>query len=324
MLQIPILDVIISVVFVFFLFSLLATLIVESLNQIQNTRGEYLFKALAYIFGTTMLEKLYKNPNINNLGGSPDLNKQSNTKTAYISAQTFCFVVVDYVVEEGRKAKPTETDQYELFKAGVNSLANTPEAKKVADWFNTFVNNSKTIEELRANIQHWYNEYMNRLGSWYKALTGKMLWIVAIPIVIIFNVDAIRITQSVIQDSNLRNSLVNSAVQSVPKYKDSEVVQKDKRNETIVDSLVMQDIKSKISIAEDAYEEIRNQNLPIGWTIKWSDITHNMAHPNFWWAVLSTFMGWALSAFAIQKGAPFWYDALSNLVNMRGAGKKPS
>ena len=145
-----------------------------------------------------------------------------------------------------------------------------------------------------------------------------MLWIVAIPIVIIFNVDAIRITQSVIQDSNLRNSLVNSAVQSVPKYKDIDMMQKNQSDKAIRDTM-----SQRIKYAETVYEDIRNQNLPIGWTIKWTDISNNIAHPNFWWAVLSTVMGWLLSAFAIQKGAPFWYDMLSNLVNLRGAGKKP-
>jgi hemerythrin superfamily protein len=322
MLQIPILDVIISVVFVFFLFSLLATLIVEALSQLQNMRGKYLFQALSHIFGEKLLSELYKNPNINSLGIVSDT-KDTTPKTAYISAQTFCFVVVDYIVKAGKEAKPDETDQYELFKAGVNRIADTPQAQKIKDWFGTFLNNSKNIEELRTNIQHWYGEYMNRLGSWYKAMTGKMLWIVAIPIVIIFNVDAIRITQAVVQDNSLRNSLINGAIQTLPKYKDVEQVQDKNISETVADSLMVEKIEKKMAFVEDTYETIKSQNLPIGWTIRWSDITNNIKKADFWWTVFATLMGWALSAFAIQKGAPFWYDALSNLVNLRGAGKKP-
>jgi len=35
-----------------------------------------------------------------------------------------------------------------------------------------------------------------------------------------------------------------------------------------------------------------------------------------------TFLGWLITALAISLGAPFWYDLLSKIINIRGAGRK--
>jgi hypothetical protein len=33
--------------------------------------------------------------------------------------------------------------------------------------------------------------------------------------------------------------------------------------------------------------------------------------------------GWVLTAFAVSPGAPFWFDLLGKVSNLRGAGIKP-
>ena len=40
------------------------------------------------------------------------------------------------------------------------------------------------------------------------------------------------------------------------------------------------------------------------------------------WALM--FAGWILTAFAGLMGAPFWFDSLQRLVNVRNAGPKPA
>jgi len=34
-------------------------------------------------------------------------------------------------------------------------------------------------------------------------------------------------------------------------------------------------------------------------------------------------LGWLITALAISFGAPFWFDLLNRLVDLRGSGKKP-
>ena len=39
--------------------------------------------------------------------------------------------------------------------------------------------------------------------------------------------------------------------------------------------------------------------------------------------VIPKLLGWLLTAFAITLGAPFWFDMLKRVINIRGSGTKP-
>jgi len=39
--------------------------------------------------------------------------------------------------------------------------------------------------------------------------------------------------------------------------------------------------------------------------------------------VVGKFVGWLFSGMAATQGAPFWFEILKQLVNVRSSGKKP-
>lgn len=41
------------------------------------------------------------------------------------------------------------------------------------------------------------------------------------------------------------------------------------------------------------------------------------------WEGFKMLLGWMLSGIAIAMGAPFWFDLLSKIVNVRNTGSKP-
>ena len=42
------------------------------------------------------------------------------------------------------------------------------------------------------------------------------------------------------------------------------------------------------------------------------------------WGLLSEhLLGWLLTAIAVSLGAPFWFDMLKKIVNLRAAGREP-
>jgi len=62
--------------------------------------------------------------------------------------------------------------------------------------------------------------------------------------------------------------------------------------------------------AQDALANVKNlEALPIGWQKAPSS--------------LLTIGGWLLTALSVLFGAPFWFDLLQRLVNLRGTGEKP-
>jgi len=58
--------------------------------------------------------------------------------------------------------------------------------------------------------------------------------------------------------------------------------------------------------------------LPVGWT-KDRLNAFDMQDARTWQQVA----GWLLTALSVLFGAPFWFDALQKLVQLRGTGRKP-
>lgn len=88
---------------------------------------------------------------------------------------------------------------------------------------------------------------------------------------------------------------------------------------------------------KQAITQVQNLNLPIGWVEKsylepkdgkpiesceYIPMDWNLTplEPHSWWFKI---LGWIFTALAISLGAPFWFDLLNKLVNLRGAGKTP-
>ncbi|MEK8033817.1 peptidoglycan-binding domain-containing protein [Ideonella sp. DXS29W] len=69
---------------------------------------------------------------------------------------------------------------------------------------------------------------------------------------------------------------------------------------------------------------LQSIGLPIGWVNgAWPTYFKNGAAA--WWGnLLLALAGWCLTAIACTLGGPFWFDLLSKLVKMRGAGSKPA
>jgi hypothetical protein len=59
--------------------------------------------------------------------------------------------------------------------------------------------------------------------------------------------------------------------------------------------------------------------LPLGWDNISSDTSSSTGL-----LVARKILGFLLTAFAISLGAPFWFDLLQNVANLRGAGPKPA
>jgi hypothetical protein len=74
------------------------------------------------------------------------------------------------------------------------------------------------------------------------------------------------------------------------------------------------EIEKSINHFSEATKGVADLNLPIFW-----------GHDNSWtsMSIAATLFGWLLTAIAISLGAPFWFDALGKLANLRMAGKNP-
>lgn len=167
------------------------------------------------------------------------------------------------------------------------------------------------IEILQANIEQWFDDAMDRVSGWYKRWTQKIILVIAAILVLVINADTIMLVKRFVRDDALRASIVAVADKAV----------QDDASDPTTDQLAR----------ERLLEEAGKLTLPLGWIANPEDPYKAEQVPNCGGIKLSQCMAnWGLkllglfiTIMATQQGAPFWFDLLGKVTNLRAAGKKP-
>lgn len=163
---------------------------------------------------------------------------------------------------------------------------------------NVTANGAADLTALRAKIEHWYDTSMQRVAGWYKRKVQLALTIIALIVSIGLNADSIGVANSLWSDTTLRSVIVADAGQTVGSGSNSGS---------------SQDITT-------ALDQAKELHLPLGWGHRGSGPS---ATPNDFGSWLSKIGGILLTTFALTLGAPFWFDILGRLVQLKGTGAKP-
>jgi hypothetical protein len=145
----------------------------------------------------------------------------------------------------------------------------------------------------RRNVEAWYKGTMDRVSGWYKRRTRWLLFVIGLAVAVLANVDTIEVVTALDRSATLRGA-----------------------------------------IAGRAEEAVRSGGLPVGFsclTIEpgaglgemlsacWRNAAAEGAAR---WPLKA--LGWLLTAFAVSLGAPFWWQLLCRVADLRGAGRKPA
>ena len=228
-----VLDIVIGLVFIYLLYSLLATTIQEIIASNFGFRAKILeraifrmledenkfnskFKSVLYLFKkmgnggakSSTTYEFYHHPLMKFLGEN-DL----RGKPAYISKETFSKVIIDLL--RGDQVKPGD-DIVPLIQKALD--------EKTTNWGNAKIND-ETVSYLKSIwadadgdllkfnklLENWFDETMDRASGWYKKHTQIILFFVGLTIAIVFNVDTIKIVDKLEKDPKLREQLVQQA-----------------------------------------------------------------------------------------------------------------
>ncbi|TCC93426.1 hypothetical protein EZ428_01245 [Pedobacter frigiditerrae] len=341
----------IAVVLIFFVFSTVTYVIQELIAVNLKFRGKMLKQSLQQLMGIVSSE-LLKHPQLNKLKENAD------KLPSYIPATNFAMATIDIIAE---KSGARTNDLFADFKNGLTALKNQQANTLIKDGLpkllETLANSSKDINELQANVEKWFNEYMDRVSGWYKNKYRWVTRIIAICIALAFNLNMVRIIKTIHNDPILKASLVSSAEKLVDQpdvvkdYYLSKVdvhfneidkkydsILKDTATKKInVDSLKNERDSEKYKVLTKYNEEqyyfassmiknISSDKLIFGWTknpFKVLDERTNLRRNMYCYEYLVSFLGLMIGAIAISMGAPFWFEVMMKLVNVRRAGLKP-
>jgi hypothetical protein len=160
-------------------------------------------------------------------------------------------------------------------------------------------------------VDQWYDGTMDRVNGLYKRHTQTWLIVLGMILAVAFNANLFSITQRLWTSKDARDAVTATAQ--------------------------MYSCKGDAPCTLPSYETARNDiqhrlgaELPLGYD--WKYVQHyweSGANPDHERALAVAghwgfnVLGWLLTAIAVSLGAPFWFDMLNKLVNLRLAGVKP-
>ena len=293
------LQVVIGLIFVLLLLSLLATTIMELVSSMFSLRGKNLEKALRNMLASTdvddeILENFKNNSLYRQLSFKYGKKRES---PSYISDKSFQSILFDTILK-GEGMDKLESKIEEL---------PDEDLKNVLKQF--LEESDHKLDDFKLKVRGWYNDIMDRASGWYKKFTQKILVGVGLTIAIVFNADTLAIYERLESDPAALAAVVNLAEDFVSQNEDADLTSEENAEfQGKVD-----EIKSLI---DNQIEAVKSP-LGLGWkNVTWEDATDVPT-------VLRKLLGWIVTALAVSLGAPFWFDLLRKMVNIRQSGRVP-
>jgi len=147
-----------------------------------------------------------------------------------------------------------------------------------------------TLVQAQHNIEVYFNESMERLSGTYKRRVQTFVLGIALIVSVLLNVDSIAIANSLATNPTLRASVVTMAEGYSPPQDTT---------------------TTPLATVTALRAEIDKLGLPIGWR----------EFPTSLGLWVLKLLGILVSTIAIAQGAPFWFELLGKLINVRMSGK---
>ncbi len=203
------------------------------------------------------------------------------------------------------------------------------------------------IHQFQKEVAAWFDRSMSRASGVYKRNAKGVAILIGLFLVVVTNVDAGFIVDRLSNDENLRNVVATRAISLTDaKTLDEARVQ---ANEALKELAVPIGWNpANVTDQLDCKLPEGAASLPANWSefysvcitnrLKSSQTTNQVhqATPNSWQsflpvaialnyplALIRILLGWLIAGIAIAMGAPFWFDLLGKVVNVRNSGSKP-
>lgn len=274
------LDVVIGLVFIYLLYSLLATLIMEivatnlslrainlreAINRMINDERkpsfwlEILnFLNIPYVPKNPKIRLFYHHQEIRYLGQS------SFRKPSAIKSDSFSKVLLDYI-----KASGTGSSDLERVETGLNNIVNQTTGalvpilgEETAKYVRSLWEDSyQDYEQFKGKLENWFDKAMEQTSEWYKRRVQVILLIVGFLIAWIFNLDSIVLSKKLAVDKDARDQMVQLATAYIENghYERTALLHPDTNKMDSTDRAALEQINRDYNARMDSLQAIRKQ-----------------------------------------------------------------
>jgi hypothetical protein len=361
------LDVVVGLVFIYALYSLITTTIVEMIANLLSQRAIVLEKAIKRMLDddnfSVFADRFYSQPLIKYLSAKKRkvFFKRLSGKSSYLQASNFSKAVIsmleevfikdrikkldaDPVTDEtGRKQKLDEIENLDpMIKikealALVNDMIETDQNQTpdTITFLKSLLRETQgDIEKFKAGLEEWFDTTMERVTGWYKKRIAFITFFVGLTLAVLLNIDTLDIARQLSKDPRMREQFVQLASamvkDSLMRSDSASFTKLKQRLDTMyIMSSNTQSILSSSRMNNPALIRIKTQ-ICAGWN--WKKDSLNCIQQCITTIVAlftssvfyKSLPGCLLTAIAISLGAPFWFDLLNKLVQLRGSVLPPT
>lgn len=161
----------------------------------------------------------------------------------------------------------------------------------------------KAESELVAKINNWYDQTMDRTSQRFTASTRAITFAGAFIVAVGLQVDTVSLVNRLSADDKLRDAFVNQAIAINSEGPPQQALQPDQASSANTVNAVERARAQRYSAALGEYGLIK---LPSSDLMEWRTSLRD-----------ANWLGLLITALLLSLGAPFWFSALSSLLQLR-------
>ena len=359
----PVVQVLVGLIFMFFVFSVLSSGVNEYISRALQKRVDFLAAGISQLLvnkgGTPdkYIKAFWSHPLVKQLAQSLERTNEGRLRRAWRTfAQKVAAIASKVLVSHVGKAAQVRREDAEKFAcAEADEVRRLPSYIPTATFVTVLEEITKndpppvgsslriSLDALHsvdpakrlANYGRWFDDEMDRVSGWYKRESKTILFVIGLLIVLAMNVDTIAVARTLWKDPTTR-ALVNNAV-------DAQLAANPTTTAPTGTTTAPAGTATTLAPATALQVVCKTPGTtaPVGTTTTTSPsdalrraidcattfpIGWKSAFPDgyrSWTALLLKALGLLITACALSFGAPFWWDFLNRFANMRGAGAKP-
>lgn len=313
------LDIGIGLMFVYLSLSLVVTAATELLNSFVSIRARNLRKGIRQLLGSKTMEKrFYAHPLVSSLAQRPSrlalLSPLRDRSPSYVPREVFVAVLQDLLATSHPNLNTKDLAALVAALPLDNPIRRSIESLTASA--------QATVSDAAKAAGTWFDNGMDRISGDTKRFSQVIALVFGLVVSVGLDVSTIDLVRTLADDEVQRTQLADTAAASfdsaqpsardcvaqrktTDEYAALAADQKPLRDIDISGECVAAAVRSALSIIPGA---------ALGWQRDPFADTYTAAR---------SIVGWLLTALALSLGAPFWFDLLSKVIRIRGAGVKP-